>query len=53
MRMEEEAENGRQIARATSYETSSTNRPRVALWLLASQRKPSIHDFGPDLRGMP
>ena len=32
---------------------STTNRPRARLRLLASQREPSIHDFGPDLRGVP
>jgi len=37
---------------ATGYETSSANHPRAALWVLASQRKPSIHDLGPDLRSV-
>jgi hypothetical protein len=45
------SKNGEQIASATSSENSSTNRHRAALWLLAPQREPSIHDFGPDLRG--
>ena len=25
----------------------------LLFWLLASQREPSIHDFGQDLRGVP
>jgi hypothetical protein len=43
---------GEQIAHVLRNDTPNTTRHSTDIWLLAQQRQPTVHDFGPDLRGM-
>lgn len=48
----QKAADGKQIASELRSDTPNTRSPSAGLWLLAPQRQPTVHDFGPDLRGV-